>query len=164
MAASGPVGVLGVSQEYASVVFRKSKYSKVKEIELLGCTARGATVMTLIASFPYVVKRVQNWDQEVETARWFSTRLEGMGFIQNGQKPHSHDLMFFEAPGFYEISEKVKNGRYFLYRELKERNIHGIKSGLTKYFKLSTFELGREKAEYVADVFEDILKNTEISK
>jgi Sep-tRNA:Cys-tRNA synthetase len=142
-------------------VFRKSKHSKVKEVELLGCTARGATVMTLIASFPEVVKRVQSWDQEVENARWFSARLEEMGFIQRGQKPHSHDLMFFEAPRFYEISEKAKNGRYFLYRELKERNIHGIKSGLTKYFKLSTFGLGMEKLEAVADAFEDILKKYE---
>ncbi len=161
MAASGPVGVLGVSEEYAPIVFRKSKYNKVKEVELLGCTARGATVMTLIASFPDVVKRVRNWDQEVENARWFSARLEEMGFIQRGQKPHSHDLMFFEAPRFYEISEKVKKGRYFLYKDLKARNIHGIKSGLTKYFKLSTFGLGREKLEVVADSFEDILKKYE---
>ncbi|AKB48353.1 O-phosphoseryl-tRNA:Cysteinyl-tRNA synthase [Methanosarcina sp. Kolksee] len=161
MAASGPVGVLGVSEEYAPIVFRKSKHNKVKEVELLGCTARGATVMTLIASFPDVVKRVRNWDQEVENARWFSARLEGMGFIQRGQKPHSHDLMFFEAPRFYEISEKVKNGRYFLYKDLKARNIHGIKSGLTKYFKLSTFGLGKEKLEAVADSFEDILKKYE---
>ncbi len=161
MAASGPVGVLGVSEEYAPIVFRKSKHNKVKEVELLGCTARGATVMTLIASFPDVVKRVRNWDQEVENARWFSAKLEEMGFIQRGQKPHSHDLMFFEAPRFYEISEKVKNGRYFLYKDLKARNIHGIKSGLTKYFKLSTFGLGKEKLEAVADSFEDILKKYE---
>ncbi|AKB27360.1 O-phosphoseryl-tRNA:Cysteinyl-tRNA synthase [Methanosarcina siciliae T4/M] len=161
MAASGPVGVLGVSEEYAPIVFRKSIYSKVKEVELLGCTARGATVMTMIASFPEVVKRVSNWDQEVENARWFSARLEDMGFIQRGQKPHSHDLMFFEAPGFYEISQKVKKGRYFLYKELKERNIHGIKSGLTKYFKLSTFGLGKEKLGVVADSFEEILKKYE---
>ncbi|MDI9395774.1 MAG: O-phospho-L-seryl-tRNA:Cys-tRNA synthase [Euryarchaeota archaeon] len=161
MAASGPVGVLGVSEEYAPVVLRKSIHNKVKEVELLGCTARGATVMTLMASFPEVVKRVRNWDQEVENARWFSSRLEDMGFIQRGQKPHSHDLMFFEAPRFYEISQNVKNGRYFLYRELKSRNIHGIKSGLTKYFKLSTFGLGKEKLGTVADAFEDILKKYE---
>jgi Sep-tRNA:Cys-tRNA synthetase len=161
MAASGPIGVLGVSEEYAPIVLRKSAHNKVKEVELLGCTARGATIMTLIASFPEVVKRVRNWDQEVENVRWFSARLEGMGFVQRGQKPHSHDLMFFEAPGFYEISQKVKDGRYFLYKELKERNVHGIKSGLTKYFKLSTFGLGKEKLGTVADAFEDILKKYE---
>jgi Sep-tRNA:Cys-tRNA synthetase len=48
-----------------------------------------------------------------------------------------------------------------LYRELKERNIHGIKSGLTKYFKMSTFGLGKEKLETVAHAFEDILKKYE---
>lgn len=158
MAASGPVGVLGVSEEYAPLIFRKSVYNKAKEVELLGCTARGATVMTLMASFPEVVKRTRNWDQEVENARWFSSRLQNMGFIQYGQIPHSHDLMFFEAPGFYEISKKVKKGRYFLYKELKERNIHGIKSGLTRYFKLSTFGVGREKLGVVADSFEEILR------
>jgi Sep-tRNA:Cys-tRNA synthetase len=84
-----------------------------------------------------------------------------MGFLQIGQKSHSHDLMFIETPRLFEISEKVKNGRYFLYRELKERNIHGIKSGLTKYFKLSTFGLGREKIGFVADAFEEILKKYE---
>ncbi|KKG14141.1 Sep-tRNA:Cys-tRNA ligase [Methanosarcina sp. 2.H.T.1A.6] len=161
MAASGPVGVLGVSEEYAPIVFRKSEYNKAKEVELLGCTARGATVMTLMASFPEVVKRVRNWDQEVENARWFSAKLQDLGFIQRGQTPHNHDLMFFEAPGFYEISQKVKNGRYFLYKELKSRNIHGIKSGLTKYFKLSTFGVGKEKLGVVAEAFEDILKKYE---
>ncbi len=161
MAASGPVGVLGVSEEYAPIVFRKSVYNKAKEVELLGCTARGATVMTLMASFPEVVKRVRNWDEEVENARWLSAKLEDLGFIQRGQKPHSHDLMFFEAPGFYEISQKVKNGRYFLYKELKSRNIHGIKAGLTKYFKLSTFGVGKEKLGVVAEAFEDILKKYE---
>ncbi|MDD4250267.1 MAG: O-phospho-L-seryl-tRNA:Cys-tRNA synthase [Methanosarcina sp.] len=161
MAASGPVGVLGVSEEYAPIVFRKSVYNKAKEVEFLGCTARGATVMTLMASFPEVVKRVRNWDEEIENARWLSAKLEDLGFIQRGQKPHSHDLIFFEAPGFYEISQKVKNGRYFLYKELKSRNIHGIKAGLTKYFKLSTFGVGKEKLGVVAEAFEDILKKYE---
>ena len=161
MAASGPVGVLGVSEEYAPIVFRKSMYNKAKEVEFLGCTARGATVMTLMASFPEVVKRVRNWDEELENARWLSAKLEDLGFIQRGQKPHSHDLIFFEAPGFYEISQKVKNGRYFLYKELKSRNIHGIKAGLTKYFKLSTFGVGKEKLGVVAEAFEDILKKYE---
>jgi len=87
MAASGPVGVPRVSEEYAPIVFRKSKHNKVKEVELLGCTARGATVMTLIASFPEVVKRVRNWDLEVENARWFSTRLEEMALSSAGRNP-----------------------------------------------------------------------------
>ncbi|MBN2488005.1 MAG: O-phospho-L-seryl-tRNA:Cys-tRNA synthase [Methanosarcinaceae archaeon] len=161
MASSGPVGVLGVSSDYADIVFKKSLTHKTKEIEMLGCTARGATVMTMIASFPEVVKRTRNWDSEVADARWFSEKLEGMGLIQMGDRPHNHDLMFFEAPVLYEISQRVKKGRYFLYREMKARNIHGIKAGLTKYFKLSTFGVGREELSVVLDAFDEIIKKYE---
>ncbi len=65
--------------------------------------------------------------------------------------------MFFETPPFYEISKTAKKGRYFLYRELKKRNIHGIKGGLTKYFKLSTYQVGRDNLSYVVDSFEEII-------
>jgi Sep-tRNA:Cys-tRNA synthetase len=161
MAASGPVGVLGVSSDYADIVFRKSPTHKAKEIEMLGCTARGATVMTMIASFPEVVRRTSNWDSEVADARWFSEKLEGMGLTQMGDRPHNHDLMFFEAPVLYEISQKVKKGRYFLYKEMKARNIHGIKAGLTKYFKLSTYGVGREDLSVVLEAFDEIIKKYE---
>lgn len=161
MAASGPIGILGATEEYADIVFEKSSTHKVKEIELLGCTARGATIMTMIASFPTVVKRTRNWDNEVADARWFSEKLEGMGLIQIGDKPHNHDLMFFEAPVFFEISQRVKKGRYFLYKELKARNIHGIKAGLTKFFKLSTYGVGREDLTVVVDTFDEIIKKYE---
>lgn len=162
MAACGPVGLLGVNEEYADIIFRKSPTNKNKEIELLGCTSRGAPIMTLMASFPEVANRVNKWQEEVKNARWFSDKLETMGIIQQGQKPHNHDLMFFEAPVLYSISQKAKKGRYFLYKELKERNIHGIKSGLTKYFKLSTYQLGRENLEYVAESFHSIIKKYDI--
>jgi Sep-tRNA:Cys-tRNA synthetase len=158
MASSGPIGVLGVSEEYAPKVLEKSKTHKMKEIELLGCTARGATVMTMLASFPAVYERTkpENWQREVENARWFSAQLESIGLRQLGDKPHSHDLMFFEAMPFYDISQKTD--RYFLYRELKEKSIHGIKPGLTKNFKISTFGVGREKLGVAVDAFKDILK------
>jgi Sep-tRNA:Cys-tRNA synthetase len=158
MASSGPIGVLGVSEQYAPKVLEKSKTHKMKEIELLGCTARGATVMTMLASFPAVYERTkpENWQREVENARWFSEQLESIGLRQLGDKPHSHDLMFFEAMPFYDISQKTD--RYFLYRELKEKSIHGIKPGLTKNFKISTFGVGREKLGVAVDAFKDILK------
>ncbi|MDK2891736.1 O-phospho-L-seryl-tRNA:Cys-tRNA synthase [Methanohalophilus sp.] len=157
MASSGPIGIVGVNGDYVDTVFRKSPTHPVKEIEFLGCTARGATIMTMIASFPAVVERIKHWDEEVANARWFSEKLEGLGLIQVGDKPHNHDLMFFEAPVFYEISQKVKKGRYFLYKELKARRIHGIKAGLTKYFKLSTFGVDKEDLSYIVDSFEEII-------
>jgi Sep-tRNA:Cys-tRNA synthetase len=158
MAASGPVGVLGVNEPYAATVLQKSPTNKNKEIEFLGCTARGATIMTMIASYPKVVERTQpaNWEKEVSDARWFSEQMESVGMRQLGDKPHNHDLMFFEGSVFYDISQKTD--RYFLYREMKERGIHGIKPGLTKNFKISTFGVGREKLGIVADAFRDIIK------
>jgi Sep-tRNA:Cys-tRNA synthetase len=82
--------------------------------------------------------------------------MESIGMHQLGDKPHNHDLMFFEGSVFYDISQKTD--RYFLYREMKERGIHGIKPGLTKNFKVSTFGVGREKLGIVADAFRDIIK------
>lgn len=159
MAASGPIGVLGTTDEYKNIVFKKSKTHKIKEVELLGCTARGVNIMTLMASFPEVVERTKRWDEEVAIARWFSEKLEGIGFNQIGDKPHNHDLMFFETPNLYELSKTAKDGRYFLYKELKARNIHGIKPGLTKFFKLSTYGVGKEDLSVVIDAFKDITGN-----
>ena len=160
MAACGPVGVLGINEPHQEAVLRKSGYHKNKEIELLGCTARGATIMTLLASFPAVRARVAEWDHEVEKARWFSTEMENLGMVQMGDKPHNHDLMFFEAPVLYEISKHAKKGRFFLYKELKKRKIHGIKSGLTKYFKLSTYGLSEDDLRYVVDAFDEIISTS----
>ncbi|MDI6888986.1 MAG: O-phospho-L-seryl-tRNA:Cys-tRNA synthase [Methanocellales archaeon] len=158
MASSGPIGVLGVKDEYKDVIFRRSEHFEKKEVEMLGCTARGATIMTMMASFPSVVERVKRWSEEVRKAQEFSAQLEKLGLKQLGDKPHQHDLLFFEAQNLYEISQKAKDGRYFLYNELKSRKIHGIKPGLTKFFKLSTFGLPKEELRYVVDAFADIIK------
>ncbi len=158
MAASGPVGVLGASEEYAKPIFRISQTKKNKEVELLGCTVRGAPLLTLMASFPAVAERVRHWPEEVDKARWFSSEMERLGMIQQGEKPHNHDLIFFLAENLYEISQRAKKGRYFLYRDLKERGICGIKPGLTRQFKLSTFGLGREELERVLQAFADIIE------
>jgi Sep-tRNA:Cys-tRNA synthetase len=157
MAASGPVGLLGASEEYAKPIFRISSTKKNKEVELLGCTVRGAPLLTLMASFPAVAERVARWPEEVDRARWFSAEMEKLGMIQQGERPHNHDLMFFLAENLYEISQKAKKGRYFLYKDLKERGISGIKPGLTRQFKLSTFGLGREELEKVLKAFADII-------
>jgi Sep-tRNA:Cys-tRNA synthetase len=157
MASTGPIGVLGIKEDYARVVLGKSRRYKVKEVELLGCTARGVTIMSLIASFPHVVERVRRWGEEVEKARWFAGKMEELNIKQLGDKPHNHDLLFFHAENLYGISKKVRD-RYFLYRELKKRKIHGIKPGLTRYFKLSTYMVSREQLKTVLGSFEEILE------
>lgn len=159
MAASGPVGLLGASEEYARTIFRISATKKNKEVELLGCTVRGAPLLTLMASFPAVVKRISHWPDEVDKARWFAAEMEKLGLIQQGERPHNHDLMFFLAENLYEISQTAKKGRYFLYRDLLKRGICGIKPGLTRQFKLSTFGLSRDELVRVLNAFDEIIKS-----
>ncbi len=158
MASAGPVGVLGFSKDYTKIVARWSKYRKGKEVEFLGCTARGVPLLTLMASFDHVKERIKRWDQEVEKARWFAEEMEKLGIKQLGEKPHNHDLMFFESEILYEISRKVKRGRYFLYKELKKKRIHGIKPGLTKHFKLSTYLVPKDDLRIVLNAFEEIIE------
>jgi Sep-tRNA:Cys-tRNA synthetase len=157
MASAGPAGVLGMKKKWQEMVLRKSgKYGK-KEIELLGCTIRGVPLVTLMASFPHVKERVQHWDEQVSKAQWFSAELEKLGFIQIGEKPHRHDLLHFEAPALYEISKRVRERGFFLYKELKERGIWGPQPGMAKSFKLSTFAADKEQLGFVVDSFRSIL-------
>ncbi len=158
MAACGPVGLLGATEELAKLIFKLSSTKKNKEVELLGCTVRGAPLLTLMASFPAVVERIKHWPEEVEKARRFSIKLEALGLEQQGDRPHNHDLMFFKAENLYEISKTAKKGRFFLYRDLKDRGICGIKPGLTRQFKLSTYQLKQEELDLVLKAFEDILE------
>jgi len=158
MAAAGPVGVLGMKKKWEQLVLRKSAKHRNKDIELLGCTVRGVPLMTLLASFPHVKERVDNWDEQVSKAQWFSAELEKLGFIQLGDRPHRHDLLHFDAPALYEISKRVRERGYFLYKELKERGIWGPQPGLARSFKLSTFAADRQQLAFVIDSFKAILK------
>jgi Sep-tRNA:Cys-tRNA synthetase len=157
MAAAGPVGVLGMKKKWEQIVLRKSARHSNKDIELLGCTVRGVPLMTLMASFPYVKERVDHWDEQVSKAQWFSAEVEKLGFIQLGEKPHRHDLLHFDAPALYEISRRVRERGYFLYKELKERGIWGPQPGLARSFKLSTFAADRQQLGFVIDSFKAIL-------
>jgi len=76
-----------------------------------------------MASFPAVVERIVHWPDEVLKARWFSERMEKLGMVQQGDRPHNHDLIFFLAENLYQISQKAKKGRYFLYRSEGARDL-----------------------------------------
>lgn len=157
MASAGPAGVLGMKKKWEETVLRKSGKYGNKDIELLGCSIRGVPLITLMASFPYVRERVQHWDKQVSKAQWFSAELEKLGFKQLGEKPHRHDLLHFDAPMLYEISKRVRERGYFLYKELKERGIWGPQPGLARSFKVSTFAADKEQLGLVIDSFKAIL-------
>ncbi|MDY7018768.1 MAG: O-phospho-L-seryl-tRNA:Cys-tRNA synthase, partial [Chloroflexota bacterium] len=157
MASTGPCGVLGMKKKWEEIVLRKSSVYNNKEIELLGCTLRGVPLMTLMASFPEVQERLLHWDEQVSKAQLFSSELENLGFKQLGEKPHRHDLLHFESLMLYDISKRIRERGYFLYRELKERGIWGPQPGLTRSFKISTFAASREQLGFVIDSFKAIL-------
>lgn len=158
MAASGPIGVLGLKDEWADTVLELSKRHAVKEIEMLGCTSRGAPVATLMASMPHVIERVSRWDDEVQKTRDFVDKMEKIGGIkQLGVRPTEHDMVRFETPIFDEIAEDHPRRGFFLYEDLKKQKIVGIKRGQTKWFKCSVYGFSQEQTDYIARSFAEIV-------
>jgi len=157
MAASGPIGILGIKEEWADKILKRSRRHQVKELEMLGCTSRGAPIATMMASFPYVINRVNSWNEEVKNTRQFVRNLEEIrGITQIGVKPTEHDLVRFETPGLDEIAQNHPRKGFFLYEELKKRNIVGIKRGQTKWFKCSVYGFTKEQINYISDSFKEI--------
>ena len=160
MAASGPIGILGIKEEWTDKILERSKRHQVKELEMLGCTSRGAPIATLMASFPHVIDRVNSWEYEVKKTRKFVKSMEEIeGVTQIGVKPTKHDLVRFETPGFHKIAEKHPRKGFFLYEELKKRNIVGIKRGQTKWFKCSVYGFTKDQIKYISDSFKEIAEN-----
>lgn len=159
MAASGPIGVLGMTSEWEDIILKRSERHEKKEIEMLGCTSRGAPIATLMASFPHVKRRVQRWDEEVKKTRHFVKEMEKLGeIVQLGVKPKEHDLVRFETPIFDDIARSHPRRGFFLYEELKKRRIVGIKRGQTRWFKCSVYSMTMEQIEYIINTFKDIIK------
>lgn len=159
MGASGPIGVLGMKEEHAPFMLERSSRHEKKEIEMLGCTSRGAPIATLMAALPHVIERVSKWDEEVKLTRSFVDQLcEIEGIEQIGVTPTEHDLVRFNSPILHEIGKHHPRKGYYLYEELKERHIVGIKRGQTEWFKCSTYGMSEEQRKYIADSFKEIVE------
>ena len=155
--ACGPIGVLGAVGDAAERLFRVHEAYPKKNIEFLGCTARGANIMGLMAALPFVKDRVKKWDDELARARSFADRLTAMDGIRLlGDNPTNHDLMRFETPRLYEIGKSHRKRGYFLHKELGDRGITGLKPGQTRWFKLSTYGLSDAQVDYLGTAFEEI--------
>lgn len=164
-AASAPTGILALRKSLEEKLLRRasiqgdltSRSFVSKELALLGCTVMGAPLLTLIASFPAVVERVEKWDEEVQKARFLVGELERIqGVKQIGERPKRHTLIHFETEPFFKVSQSHKRKGYFLYEELRVRKIVGIQPGLTKHFKLNTYGLTWDQVKYVSQAFLEI--------
>jgi len=164
-AACAPTGILALRNSLGEKVLAKPKIEGdltkrkflSKELGLLGCTVAGAPLVTLMASFPEVVRRVERWGEELEKIRFLVKEMERIeGVRQIGMRPKMHTLTHLETDPFFKASETHKRKGYFLYDELRARKIVGIQPGLTKHFKLNTYGLTWDQVKYVKDAFLEI--------
>ncbi|MFX0140076.1 MAG: aminotransferase class V-fold PLP-dependent enzyme, partial [Candidatus Hodarchaeota archaeon] len=168
MAASGPIGVLGTTSDWAKEVFStstikgdwSSRQFLQKEYHFFGCPpVYGAPLATLMASFPRLVERTkpENWDEEIKKIRYFVSEMERIEDVKTlGLRPKQHTLTQFETPSLYQASLKHKEKGYFLYKALKKDKIAGIFPGSSKHFKLNTYGLTWDEIKTVISVFHKI--------
>ena len=83
MASVAPSGGLAMTDEWVPKALRttamvgdltKRKFG-IKEVEMLGCTLMGGTLLSMMASFPAVKERVLHWDEQVKRSNYFIDRL-----------------------------------------------------------------------------------------
>ncbi|MBN1433054.1 MAG: O-phospho-L-seryl-tRNA:Cys-tRNA synthase [Methanomicrobiaceae archaeon] len=166
MAAPAPSGVLAAKEEYAEKVFRTTQAKGdvtgrtfgIKEIEMMGCTLMGVTAMGLIASFPAVQKRVENWETEVEHSRIVTDALlsiEGTECVS--ECPRKHTLTRINTLGsFDKVAQNHKKRGFFLSGDLKKKGITGVIAGSTRVWKYNTYGLTRKQTDYLASAFQDV--------
>jgi Sep-tRNA:Cys-tRNA synthetase len=161
MAAAAPSGVLATTNEWAPRIFRttemvgdltKRKFG-VKEVENMGCTLMGATLLSMIASFPRVQERTKYWDEEVQKSNYFLEQFQRvLGSSILSETPRKHTLTKVDTSGSFDTVAKTHKRRGFFFSdELKERGIVGEFAGATRTWKLNTYGLTWAQVKYTAD-------------
>ncbi len=166
MASAAPSGILAVTEEWADRIFRTTEISGdvtgrkfgIKEVEMLGCTLMGATVITMMASFPAVRERVLHWDEEVEKSNYFVDqfrRVPGSEILS--EEPRKHTLTRVDTTGsFDKVAKTHKRRGYYFSDELRKRGITGPFAGATRIWKLNTYGLSWEQIKYLSHAFVEI--------
>jgi len=166
MASPAPSGVIAATDERAGEVFRTTKAKGnvtgrtfgIKEVEMMGCTLMGATVMGMMASFPHVKERVKHWDKEIENASFVLEALLSIdGTTVVSEYPRRHTLTRINTLESFDIVARTHKKRgFFLSKELKKRGITGVIPGSTRVWKYNTYGINRTQAEHVAGAFREI--------
>jgi len=166
MASVAPSGVLATTDEWAPKVFRttqmvgdvtKRKFG-IKEVENIGCTLMGATLISMIASFPRVKARTENWDEEVRKSNYFLEQFQRIkGCKVLSEQPRKHTLTKVDTTKSFDTVAKTHKRRGFFFSdELKDHGIIGEFAGATRTWKLNTYGLTRDQIKYTAESFIDI--------
>ncbi|MDD1762524.1 MAG: O-phospho-L-seryl-tRNA:Cys-tRNA synthase [Methanothrix sp.] len=161
MASAAPSGVLATTDEWAPKIFRTTEMVGdltgrkfgIKEVENMGCTLMGGTLLTMIASFPRVRERTENWDEEVRKSNYFLEQfLRVSGSRVLSEWPRKHTLTKVDTTNSFDVVARTHKRRGFFFSdELKARGIAGEFAGATRTWKLNTYGLTWEQIKYAAD-------------
>ncbi len=173
MAAPAPSGMLATTQERAEEVFRTTKAKTdvtmrtfgVKEVEMMGCTLMGVTLIGMMASFPHVRARVKNWDNELKNGNIVVEALRSIeGTEIKSEYPRRHTLTRVDTTRSFDlVAQTHKKRGFFFSSALKSRGIAGIIAGATRVWKYNTYGMTTKQAEYVAKAFTDIAMENGLS-
>ena len=173
MAAPAPSGVLATTAERAEEVFRTTQIKGdltgrtfgIKEVEMMGCTLMGVTLMGMMASFPHVRARVDRWDEELANGRIVLDALRSIeGTVVKSEMPRRHTLTRVDtSASFDRIAETHKKRGFFLSSALSKKGIVGVIPGATKVWKFNTYGISRAQAEYVAAAYIEIAEENGLS-
>lgn len=173
MAAAAPSGVIATTEEWADTVFRTTsiigdvtgRTFGIKEVEMLGCTLMGVTLITMMASFPAVKERVRHWDEEVKKSNYFINQFKRVvGSDILSEEPRKHALTRVDTTkSFDKIAKTHKKRGYYFSNELKKRGITGPFAGATRKWKLNTYGLSWEQIKYLSESFIEIAEKYELS-
>ncbi|MHC1567659.1 MAG: O-phospho-L-seryl-tRNA:Cys-tRNA synthase [Candidatus Syntropharchaeia archaeon] len=172
MASVAPSGVLAMKEEWAEKVLRTTEMIGdvtgrkfgIKEVEMMGCTLMGGTLLSMMASFPSIKERVKIWDEEVKKSNYFiSEFLKIRGNKILSEYPRKHTLSKVDTrESFDKIAKKHKKKGYFLTEELKKKGITGLFPGSTRTWELNVYGLTWKQINYLKDVFFEIAEKYEL--
>ncbi len=172
MSSPAPTGLIATTNEFASRVFKTTQSTGnitgrkfgIKEVNLLGCTVMGAPLIAMMAGFPYVKERVNNFPEELEKVNFFVKeflRIDGNKILS--ELPRKHTLTRVDTKNtFGEVAKKSRKKGYFLYEALKKRGIVGITPGITTEWKLNTYGLSWEQIKYLTNAFLEIAEENNL--
>jgi Sep-tRNA:Cys-tRNA synthetase len=172
MASVAPSGVLALNDEWAGKTFRttgmvgdvtKRKFG-IKEVEMLGCTLMGGTLLSMMASFPTVKERTLHWDDEVKKSNFFiDSLLRITGSRVLSEYPRKHSLSKVDTTGsFDKVAETHKRRGFYFSDELSSKGIVGEFAGATKTWKLNTYGLTWDQVKYLAGVFSEVAEKYDL--
>jgi len=168
MSSSGPIGLLGFKDRYYDDIMVQSKIQgnltnksfSNKICTFMGCPpVYGTPLITLMASFPSIVKRTQKKfvEKEAKKANFVIEKIQDIKDLKIlGKLPKIHPLTNVETKCFKEVAQSHPRRGFFLRDEFKERGIIGLLPGISKEIKFNTYGLSWDQVKYFTNSFLEI--------